>query len=116
MADTSSSSSSSGGIGFVGMLTIVFIVLKLTGYIDWSWWWVLSPIWITALIVIGILILVGVGVLGWLGIKTYRENKRQIQRNLERIEKLQLDRAKRVSEWNPEEEQKKARPQGFRFL
>jgi len=44
----SSSSSSSSGIGFVGLLTIVFIVLKLTGYIDWSWWWVLSPIWIAA--------------------------------------------------------------------
>ena len=28
--------------------TIVFITLKLTGYIDWSWWWVLSPMWISA--------------------------------------------------------------------
>ena len=50
--------STSGGIGFVGLLTIVFIVLKLTGYIDWSWQWVLSPIWITALLVIVILIIV----------------------------------------------------------
>jgi hypothetical protein len=40
-------SSSSSGIGFTGLLTIVFIVLKLTKYIDWSWWWVLSPIWIS---------------------------------------------------------------------
>lgn len=39
-----SSSSSSGGIGFLGLLTILFIGLKLTGYIDWSWWWVLSPL------------------------------------------------------------------------
>jgi len=38
---------SSGGIGFVGLLTIVFIVLKLLNKIDWSWWWVVSPIWIT---------------------------------------------------------------------
>lgn len=38
------------GIGFVGLLTIVFIVLKLTGYIAWSWWWVLSPIWISVLL------------------------------------------------------------------
>lgn len=38
--------SSSGGIGFIGMLTIVFITLKLTEYIDWSWWWVLSPTWV----------------------------------------------------------------------
>lgn len=47
MATNSNSSSSSGGIGFVGLLTILFIALKLTNYIDWSWWWVLSPIWIT---------------------------------------------------------------------
>lgn len=45
-----SSSSSSGGIGFCGLLTIVFITLKLTGHIDWSWWWVLSPLWIGFLI------------------------------------------------------------------
>lgn len=37
----------SGGIGFVGALTIVFIVLKLIGVIAWSWWWVLSPLWIS---------------------------------------------------------------------
>jgi len=34
----------SGGIGFVGLLTIVFIILKLTGIIAWSWFWVLSPL------------------------------------------------------------------------
>ena len=36
----------SGGIGFVGLLTILFVALKLTGYITWSWLWVLSPLWI----------------------------------------------------------------------
>lgn len=36
-----------GGIGFVGLLTIVFIVLKLCGVINWSWVWVLSPLWIS---------------------------------------------------------------------
>jgi hypothetical protein len=46
----SSSSSSSGGIGFTGLLTIVFIVLKLTGNIAWPWVWVLSPLWISFLI------------------------------------------------------------------
>lgn len=35
----------SGGIGFFGLLAIVFITLKLTGYIAWSWWWVLAPLW-----------------------------------------------------------------------
>jgi hypothetical protein len=34
------------GPNFLGLLTIVFITLKLTGYIAWSWWWVLSPLWI----------------------------------------------------------------------
>lgn len=41
-----------GGIGFGGLLTIVFITLKLTHFINWSWWWVLSPI----LIPIGLVI------------------------------------------------------------
>ncbi len=39
------SSTSSGGVGFFGLLAIVFITLKLLGYINWSWFWVLSPIW-----------------------------------------------------------------------
>ena len=64
-----SSSSSSGGIGFVGLLTIVFIVLKLIGKITWSWWWVLSPIWITAIIVVAILLIIG-------GIALIRSNQK----------------------------------------
>ena len=35
-----------GGIGFCGLLTIVFITLKLCGVIEWSWVWVVAPIWI----------------------------------------------------------------------
>lgn len=45
-------SSSSGGIGFAGLLTIVFITLKLLDKIHWSWWWVLSPFWIGAAVAI----------------------------------------------------------------
>lgn len=52
MREVKVSSSSSSGIGFVGLLTILFIALKLTGYITWSWVWVLSPIWITASFVV----------------------------------------------------------------
>lgn len=37
----------SGGLGLGGVLGVVFIVLKLVGVIDWSWWWVLSPFWIS---------------------------------------------------------------------
>lgn len=44
---TNNTSTHTGGIGFIGLLTIVFIALKLMGYITWSWWWVLSPIWIS---------------------------------------------------------------------
>ena len=39
-------STQSGGIGFLGLLSIAFIILKLTKVIAWSWWWVLSPMWI----------------------------------------------------------------------
>lgn len=53
----SSSSAASGGIGFSGLLTIVFIVLKLCHVIDWSWWWVLSPIWGVFVLAIAITII-----------------------------------------------------------
>jgi hypothetical protein len=46
MTDTRTSSES-GGVGFFGLLTLLFIGLKLTGYIKWSWSWVLSPLWIS---------------------------------------------------------------------
>jgi len=52
-----SSNSSSSGISFGGVLTILFIALKLMGKIDWSWWWVLSPIWIPIVIVLAVAIL-----------------------------------------------------------
>lgn len=64
MSDMKSSGSSSGGIGFVGLLTIVFITLKLTGYITWSWVWVLSPIWIMSIVLFLIL-----GLIFWVSIK-----------------------------------------------
>lgn len=40
-----SKTSTNGGIGFCGLLAIVFITLKLTGVINWSWFWVLCPLW-----------------------------------------------------------------------
>ena len=50
----------SSGIGFFGLLAIVFITLKLTGYIAWSWWWVLSPLWgpLAIVLAIGLIALV----------------------------------------------------------
>lgn len=50
------SNSSSGGIGFLGLLTIVFIVLKLTHVINWSWILVLLPLWVNIGLVVFIII------------------------------------------------------------
>lgn len=46
------SQSQTAGIGFCGLLAIVFIVLKLIGVITWSWLWVLAPLWIPVAIVL----------------------------------------------------------------
>lgn len=42
---SNASPSTTGAIGVFGLLGIVFVVLKLTGFIDWSWWWVTAPFW-----------------------------------------------------------------------
>ena len=55
-----SSSNAGGGIGFAGLLTIVFIVLKLLDKIDWDWVWVLSPLWISAALGVLVLIIFGI--------------------------------------------------------
>lgn len=46
-----------GGIGFFGLLTIVFIALKLAGVINWSWIWILAPLWVPTVIVILIVLI-----------------------------------------------------------
>ena len=43
-------------VGFLGLLGLLFIALKLTGYIDWSWWWVTFPIWAGFAIILAIII------------------------------------------------------------
>jgi hypothetical protein len=53
-----SNNTSSGGIGFIGLLTILFIGLKLTGHITWSWWWVLFPAYGVPAILIVVLLVV----------------------------------------------------------
>lgn len=50
--------SGGGGISFIGLLTIVFIVLRLCSIIQWSWLWVLAPTWIPLLLFIIVLIIV----------------------------------------------------------
>ncbi len=63
-SDNSKATASASGIGFAGLLTIAFIVLKLCHVIDWSWLWVLSPLWISAglviLIIIALIVFVGI--------------------------------------------------------
>jgi hypothetical protein len=56
----SNSSSKSGGISFAGALFLIFLVLKLTGLITWSWWWVTAPLWGGFAIFFGIIIIVGI--------------------------------------------------------
>lgn len=59
------SSGGSGGIGFASLLQVAFIVLKLCKVIDWSWWWVLSPTWIsTALVLVILAVMFAVDIFG----------------------------------------------------
>ena len=53
----------SNGLGLGTVLFIVFLILKLTGNIDWSWWWVTSPLWIP--------LALGVVVMGIIGLIIY---------------------------------------------
>ena len=59
------------GIGFTGLLTLLFIGLKLTGYISWSWFWVLSPI----IFSVGLFLLIVLITLMLAGIVYVKENK-----------------------------------------
>jgi hypothetical protein len=52
MSDSNKPVVNNTGIGFFGLLTIVFIILKLTNYIDWSWFWVLAPLWMPPVLII----------------------------------------------------------------
>ena len=60
MSSKSDNSSSSGGIGFCGLLTVLFVGLKLTHFITWSWLWILSPLWIPLGLMAIILIVAGI--------------------------------------------------------
>jgi len=53
-------SAKSGGIGLGGVLLVLFIALKLTGVIAWSWWWVLSPLWIPVALVLAFFLVIGI--------------------------------------------------------
>ena len=59
-----------GSFPFLSILCLIFITLKLTGYIAWSWWWVLAPIWIPVTIVLAIFVVVGM-----IGVAEYNKKK-----------------------------------------
>lgn len=72
-----SSASNSGGIGFLGLLAVLFIALKLTHFIDWSWWYVLMPLWLPA----GVGLAVAAFALGmhlWLNVWPRRSRKERV--------------------------------------
>ena len=52
-----SSVSVAGGSVFPSLLAVLFIGLKLLKVIDWSWWWVLSPIWIPLILTVLIVLI-----------------------------------------------------------
>ncbi len=56
-------SAKSGGVGICTVLFLIFLVLKLTSTIDWSWWWVTSPLWIPVAITLAVLAFFGLIVL-----------------------------------------------------
>lgn len=56
----SKQSTSSGGSCVLGMLGVLFVGLKLTGFIDWSWWWVTAPFWGGIALVMAIFAIAGV--------------------------------------------------------
>ncbi len=63
MANTAVEATTTGGTNIVTLLTVAFVVLKLVGVIEWSWWWVLSPLWISAAAIGAILAIVGIVIL-----------------------------------------------------
>jgi len=91
MADNSGSSE---GVGFTGLLQLVFIVLKLTKYIDWSWWWVLSPTWIG--LSITVLVLAGIGM--YYRVKA-RNAKRELMSLPDRLKEKIIETQKDKSKW-----------------
>lgn len=56
MSDTKTVQATGYGI-LPSLLTVLFVGLKLTGHIDWSWWWVLSPLWLPLVVVVVLVLL-----------------------------------------------------------
>ena len=59
-----SKEANAGGTGVIGLLGVLFVALKLTGQITWSWWWVTAPFW-GGFVVLGVVVLVALLVVWW---------------------------------------------------
>lgn len=57
---SNSEQNTSGGVGLGTVLFLIFLVLKLTHTIDWSWWWITSPLWIPALVAISFILFIAI--------------------------------------------------------
>jgi len=68
-----------------GILGLIFITLKLTGYIAWSWWWVLSPFWIPFALVLGIFVLALIGVTGATALSDRKRKQKLKQSNKDKL-------------------------------
>jgi len=76
---------SSSGIGLGGVLFIVFLVLKLTGTIAWSWWWVTAPLWGGLALALGVTLLAlpFVALFAWLWGRKHKAVRKSLQDRLE---------------------------------
>lgn len=68
-----------GGISFLGLLAIVFITLKLTQVIDWSWWYVLMPLWLPVAIfaLVGLIVMLIQAILFWVAQRKFKKHLRK---------------------------------------
>jgi len=84
MSDSNNTTKNVSGVSFFGLLTLVFITLKLTGHIAWSWWWVLAPLWLPITIfIVGIIVLALVAglVAGIKAVKDEKAKRRAFDKN-----------------------------------
>ena len=75
----SNTNNNSGGIGICGAMFIVFLVLKLTGTVGWSWWWITAPLWIPMGVVVASLLFLALVVIIFAGMK-WPHNTRRVYR------------------------------------
>ena len=74
---SNSSSSNTGGIGIAGATFIVFLVLKLTGSITWSWWWVTAPLWGVIAFIVGVVTFAGIVYMGVAALDAVKDRRRE---------------------------------------